>query len=477
VGCGGDKGASADRSPSGAPDGAQDTGKRGETEEMGSTGEPKPPTRPNVLIILADDLRYDGLTSTGNPWIQTPALDRIGQEGVLFERSYATTSRCCPSRASFLTGRYAHVHGVLTNKPKVDFQETFPTYADELQEVGYRTGYIGKWHIKARNQASKPRPGFDRWVSYEGPGNHFDQIFDVDGVTVPSDGFQADVLGDYAIEFLENQPEDRPFLLTVGFKSPHVPMTPAPRHANLLDGAKIALPASAYDPVDSLPFFYQRIRGNTDRNHAIDSAADYVEDTRRYWELVLSVDDNASRIIAWLEEKGELDNTVVIVTADNGQLLGEHGIQQKGVSYEPSIRIPFSLRYPPVTGDGGRTQSLALNVDLFPTLMDLCSIPSPPPSEGMSLVPVLRAPDQIQRSTFLYVGPQWNNGAMDERAVVDGQLKLIRFVAADGAQDVLFDMAKDPDERTDVIEDPAYAKDVQRMRAFMATESKRVGLQ
>ncbi|WP_419190764.1 sulfatase-like hydrolase/transferase [Saltatorellus ferox] len=432
--------------------------------------------RPNVLIILADDLRYDGLSATGNPWIQTPALDRIAQEGVLFERSYVTTSRCCPARASFLTGRYAHVHGVLTNKPKTDFHKSFSTYPEELHEAGYRTGYIGKWHILARGQESGPRPGFDRWVSYEGPGSHFDQEFNVDGETVPSKGFQADRLADYALEFLDEQPDDEPFLLTVAFKNPHVPMTPAPRHRGLLDAAAIELPESAYDPVDSLPFFYRRIRSNTDRNHAIESAAAYVEETRRYWELVLSIDDNVARILAKLEEKGELDTTVVIVTADNGQLLGEHGVQQKGISYEPSIRIPFALRYPPITKGGGTTESIALNVDLFPTLMDLCSIPSPPPSDGMSLVPVLEHPESVVRDTFLYAGPQWNNGEMEETAVIDGDLKLIRFVAADGAQDVLFDRAKDPEERRDVIHDPAYAEDVRRMRAFLESESERLGL-
>lgn len=432
--------------------------------------------RPNVLVILADDLRYDGLSANGNPWITTTALDRIAEEGVNFDRAYVTTSRCCPSRASFLTGRYAHVHGVLTNKPKHDFMAEHITYADRLQEAGYRTGYVGKWHIKARDQEPLPRRGFDRWVSYEGPGSHFDQAFNVDGETVPSKGFQADRLTDYALDFIESTPEGEPFLLTVGYKNPHVPMTPAPRHEGLLAAAEVELPASAYDLPSDLPKFYERLRRNTDRNHAIESAANYVEDTRHYWELVLSIDDNVARLLAELEERGVLDNTVVVLTSDNGQLLGEHGIQQKGVSYEPSIQIPFALRYPPVTGSGGRSQSIALNVDLFPTLLDLCGVKTADEIDGISLVPALGDPSLLQRSSFLYLGPQWNHGAMNERAVIDGDLKLVQFQADDGSEEVLFDRVKDPEERKNVIEDPAYAEALESMRAFMRSETARLDL-
>ncbi len=455
------------------------TGNHGSSDRGPSNGEPASASaheQPNVLVILADDLRFDGLSATGNPWIQTPALDRIATEGVNFERGYVTTSRCCPSRASFLTGRYAHVHGVLTNKPREDFQEEHVTYADRLKEAGYRTGYIGKWHIKSRGQEPAPRRGFDRWVSYEGPGSHFDQPFNVDGETVPSEGFQADRLTDYALDFIGSTPKDKPFLLAVGFKNPHVPMTPAPRHDGLLDDAAVDLPPSAYDPPSALPVFYERLRRNTDRNHAIQGAEEYVEATRHYWELVLSIDDNVARILAHLEERGDLDNTVVVLTSDNGQLLGEHGIQQKGVSYDPSIRIPFAVRYPPITGAGGRTQSIALNVDLFPTLMDLCGIASTDKVDGTSLVPVLRDPGRVQRSSFLYVGPQWNHDAMKERAVIDGDLKLIQHKAEDGGEEVLFDLAKDPEERQNVIADPAYADAIGRMRAFMQSEKARLNL-
>lgn len=431
--------------------------------------------RPNVLVLLADDLRFDGLSATGNPWIETPSLDRIAREGVLFERAYVTTSRCCPSRASFLTGRYVHVHGVDSNRPKEDHLEGFETYPELLQEAGYRTAYLGKWHIPVPGLGSNPRRGFDRWVSYEGPGQHFDQPLNVDGEDVPSEGFQADVLTDYALEFLAEERDDEPFLLVVGFKNPHVPMTPAPRHAGLLDEAAIELPESAYDPLDSLPTFYRGLRWRITSKHGISDADQFVDDCRRYWELVLSIDDNVGRILAALEESGQLDRTVVVATSDNGQLLGEHGIQQKGVSYEPSIRIPLAVRYPGVAAQGGRVSSLALNVDLFPTLMDLCGIDDAPPGEGVSLVPQLRDPSAPGRDAFLYVGPKFDGGTA-EHAVVERDWKYVRFIRKNDGQEALFDLVNDPDERTNVVGLPTNAEVLGRMRTFYRAELERLGL-
>ena len=219
-----------------------------------------PDDRPNVLVLLADDLRFDGISGLGNRWIDTPSLDRIASEGVVFERAYVTTSRCCPSRASFLTGRYAHVHGVQDNVTPVDFQAEHPTYPEVLQAAGYRTGYIGKWHIPSLGIGPGPRPGFDRWISYEGGGNHFDEVFNVDGETVVSTGYQADVLTDRAIEFVEEEGREDPFLLVVGFKNPHGPLDPAPRHLGSLEGAPLSLPASAADPLETLLPLYRRLR-------------------------------------------------------------------------------------------------------------------------------------------------------------------------------------------------------------------------
>lgn len=433
-----------------------------------------PDDRPNVLVLLADDLRFDGISGLGNRWIDTPSLDRIASEGVVFERAYVTTSRCCPSRASFLTGRYAHVHGVQDNVTPVDFQAEHPTYPEVLQAAGYRTGYIGKWHIPSLGIGPGPRPGFDRWISYEGGGNHFDEVFNVDGETVVSTGYQADVLTDRAIEFVQEKGREDPFLLVVGFKNPHGPLDPAPRHLGSLEGAPLSLPASAADPLETLLPLYRRLRQQRSSQHAIGDPATFLEDCRRYWELVLSIDDNVGRLLAALEAAGELDRTVVVFTSDNGQLLGEHGLRQKGVAYEPSIRIPLAVRFPPLAQGGGRVRSAALNVDLFPTLMELCGVEVDLPLDGESLVPQLREPGAPGRSAFLYAGPRFS--AASERAVVEERWKYVRIDSKRGPQEALFDLENDPEERVNLIGDASNAALVERLGRFMDAEAERLGL-
>jgi N-acetylglucosamine-6-sulfatase len=460
----------------GAPRGASDPHVPGASVPASPVAEAEPAGvgRPNVLVLLADDLRYDGLSGLGNRWIETPHLDRIASEGVVFERAYVTTSRCCPSRASFLTGRYAHVHGVFDNVTPVDFQAEHPTYPEVLQAAGYRTGYIGKWHIPSLGIGPGPRPGFDRWISYEGGGHHFDEVFNVDGETVASTGYQADVLTDRAIEFVQEEGTDEPFLLVVGFKNPHGPLEPAPRHLGALEGAALALPDSAEDPLETLLPLYRRLRQQRSSQHAIGDPASFLEDCRRYWELVLSIDDNVGRLLAALEASGELDRTVVIFTSDNGQLLGEHGLRQKGVAYEPSIRIPLAVRFPSVARGGGRVQSAALNVDLFPTLMELCGVEHGLPLDGVSLVPQLEDPGAPGREAFLYAGPRFS--AASERAVVGERWKYVRIDSKRGAQEALFDLVHDPDERINVIGEASNAAVVERLGLFMDAESERLGL-
>ena len=460
----------------GAPRGASDPHVPGASVPASPVAEAEPAGvgRPNVLVLLADDLRYDGLSGLGNRWIDTPHLDRIASEGVVFERAYVTTSRCCPSRASFLTGRYAHVHGVFDNVTPVDFQAEHPTYPEVLQAAGYRTGYIGKWHIPSLGIGPGPRPGFDRWISYEGGGHHFDEVFNVDGETVASTGYQADVLTDRAIEFVQEEGTDEPFLLVVGFKNPHGPLEPAPRHLGALEGAALALPDSAEDPLETLLPLYRRLRQQRSSQHAIGDPASFLEDCRRYWELVLSIDDNVGRLLAALEASGELDRTVVIFTSDNGQLLGEHGLRQKGVAYEPSIRIPLAVRFPSVARGGGRVQSAALNVDLFPTLMELCGVEHGLTLDGVSLVPQLEDPGAPGREAFLYAGPRFS--AASERAVVGERWKYVRIDSKRGAQEALFDLVHDPDERINVIGEASNAAVVERLGLFMDAESERLGL-
>ncbi len=429
--------------------------------------------RPNILLIYTDDQRFDSLSITGNPWIETPHLDRIAREGVLFQRAYVTTSRCCPGRVSMLTGKYAHVHGVWNNHPERDFLLDHRTVADVLQDAGYRTAWIGKWHLP--NEGGGPVRGFDHWVSYEGPGSHFDQPLNVNGVLRTTEGFQADRLTDLALEFLAGEREaDQPFFLTLAFKNPHVPLTPAARHAGRLAGQTIPLPASAGDPLESLPMFYGGLRRSS--RHSIDDPQTFDEDARAYYELVLSIDENVGRVLAALKASGELQRTLVVATTDNGQLLGEHGLQQKGLSYEPSIRVPLAMRLPGEIPAGTVTDQLVLNVDLLPTLLELAGASLPEGLQGASLTPLWRDPAAAWRQRFLYLAPAFGQGAVVERALVEARWKYVKIEAEGKREEVLFDLHADPDERHNLARDPAHAAELERLREAMRAEMERLGV-
>jgi len=429
---------------------------------LGCGGGDPAPDGPSVLWIYTDDQRFDGLSAAGNAIIDTPHLDRIADEGALFTRAYVVSSRCCPGRATALTGVYPTRHGVWSNHPTAPFPGSRGTVADAFQEAGYRTAWIGKWHLP--NPGARPVRGFDRFVSYEGPGSHFDQELVVDGEALPTTGFQADRLTDEALRFLGE--DDRPFFLVVAYKNPHVPMTPAPRHAGLLDGATLSPPASMTDPEAALPAFYRGLR--RDSRHQLDS---FEETARRYWELCLSIDDNVGRLLGHLGP--DLDGTVVVLTTDNGQLLGEHGLSQKGLSYEPSIRVPLAIRYPARVPAGSRPDALALNVDLYPTLCDLAGLPGPGSVDGASLGAVLAGDAAGWRTDFLYTAPSFGQGAVEERALVEAGWKYVRIRGEGQEEEVLFDLDRDPGERTNVAAD--HPEVLERLRARMAVEQARLG--
>lgn len=429
---------------------------------------------PNILWIYTDDQRFDCFSAAGNPYIETPNLDRLAREGALFERAYATTSRCCPARVSMLTGKYAHVTGVLSNHPDVDFQERHRTLADLLGQQGYETAFIGKWHLP--NPGGEPRPGFDHWVSYEGSGHYFDQPMNVDGEMVGTEGFQTDVLTDRAVEFIE-RPRDVPFLLLLALKNSHVPLRPPPRHAGRLAATEITLPASIDDPDEALPRFYRGLRGGKGEREFIADHDAFRDEIRAYWELGLSVDECVGRLISALESQGELDRTLILFTTDNGQLLGEHGLQQKGVAYEPSIRLPLLMRYPPRIPAGVRVPELVLNVDLAPTALDLAGLPVPADMQGRSVLDLWRPDAPEWRRRFLYLGPAFgeSENALQERALCEERWK---YVLIDGRtqSELLFDLETDPDERTNLVDSPEQAARVARMRQGMEEELTSLGV-
>ncbi|MFT4540157.1 MAG: arylsulfatase A-like enzyme [Planctomycetota bacterium] len=430
--------------------------------------------RPNVLLILTDDQRFDSLSITGNAWIETPNLDRIAREGCLFTRAYASTSRCAPARASLLTGKHAPAHNIWGNRSDIEFPGKHETFVERFDAAGYLTAWIGKWHLPGLGDGIVP--GFDHFAGFDGPGKHYGQSFQIDGVERKTKGYLADESTEIALQFLDHPElqEGAPFLLCLSLKNPHVPLTPALRHAGVLDETEITLPASATDPASSLPVSYRAMRSEGSR-HAAAAADKQRDDIRRYHEMILSVDDNVGRVLAKLQKRKQLQHTIVIFTSDNGQLLGEHGMTQKGVSYEPSIRVPLAVRYPAKIAAGTRLTSLVLNVDLAPSLLELCDLPALTHAQGASWVPLLSDPKADWRDRFLYMAPKvGTTSGPIERAVISKRWKYIIFRDGPRLEELLIDLKADPDERILIPRSRQNAALMNEMRAWMEGEYLRL---
>ncbi|MAE27624.1 MAG: N-acetylglucosamine-6-sulfatase [Planctomycetes bacterium] len=405
-----------------------------------------------MVVIYVDDLRADGLSATGNPWIETPHLDRLAAEGLVCNNAFVTTSLCCPGRVSVLTGKYAHATGVTDNQPKHDFQHRHLTFVDHLQERGYETAFVGKWHLP--NPQASPQRGFDHWVSFEGQGDYFDPLLNIDGELVQTVGSNADVLGEAALDWIGGRPGADPFFLFLSFKNCHTPWDPPLRHRGLLDDVDIPLPASFDDDPDELPTHWRASRLSRRNRGAHPHPEYYAAAVRRYHELILGVDEAVGQLLAVLEQRGVLDDTLILFTSDNGYLLGEHGFIQKGHSYEPSIRVPLILRYPPKIQAGIENDGAALNVDIAPTLLKLAGLAVPDDVQGVDLAPLWQArrskPPAGWREWFLYIAPWFqDNGAPRELALHSARWKYVRFLE-NPISEALFNLWDDPDERVNL---------------------------
>ncbi|MCA9031118.1 MAG: sulfatase-like hydrolase/transferase, partial [Planctomycetaceae bacterium] len=282
----------------------------------------------NVVFILTDDHRYDAMGFTGHPFLETPHLDSLASNGVHLKNAFVTTSLCSPSRASILTALYTHRHRVIDNNRLVpDGTIFFPRY---LQKVGYETAFIGKWHMGGASD--EPREGFNHWVSFRGQGNYLSPgpkyTLNVDGKRVPQRGYITDELTDYAVDWLKERNEDKPFFLYLSHKAVHANFTPAERHAGRYADVKLSLPRGEEVTAENNAPRWVRDQKNSwhgiDFSYHSDAGLDYLY--RRYCESILAVDDSVGRVLQQLKDMGIHDETHVIYMGDNGFMWGEHGL-------------------------------------------------------------------------------------------------------------------------------------------------------
>ena len=431
----------------------------------------EPVPRPNVLFILCDDLRPDALGCYGSRHVKTPRIDALAADGVRFANAFCTTSLCSPSRASILTGRYAHAHGVRNNFTELPV--ALPHWPGRLHDAGYATAYVGKWHMGEENDA--PRPGFDWFVSHTGQGKYFDTEWNVNGERREAPpGYYTTVVTDYALDWLTRQQADRPWALCIGQKAPHSFYFPEEKYAHAFDDVRVPYPPTAFQLDDKPDWIRQRLSTWHGiygplfdwRKKAPDSRPEAVKDfenmVHAYWGTVLSVDDSVGRLVDYLKQSGQLDNTIVVFMGDNGLLEGEHGMVDKRTMHEPSIRVPLVARGPGLP-HGKVVEEQVLTLDVAPSLLESCDAPPIADIDGRSWMKLVAGGDPAWRTEWFY---EYNYEKQfpytpNIRGIRTDRWKFVRYPHGDGSPDrhrpELYDLENDPGELVNLAADPDHA--------------------
>ncbi len=426
---------------------------------------------PNVLFILCDDLRPGAIGCYGSPHVKTPQIDALAAGGVRFANAFCTTSLCSPSRASILTGLYAHAHGVRNNFTELPAR--LPHWPSRLREQGYATAAIGKWHMGEENDA--PRPGFDWFVSHKGQGKYFDTEWNVNGESRETPpGYYTTVVTDFCLDWLRRQSPDKPWAVYLGQKAPHSFYFPEPKYAHAFDEVRVPYPPSSRQ-LDGKPDW---IRQRLPTWHGIygplfewrkkfpDSRPEAVKDfenmVHAYWGTILSVDDSVGRLVAFLKETGQYDNTLIVFMGDNGLLEGEHGMVDKRTMHEPSIRIQLIARGPGLPA-GKVVTAQVLTEDVAPSILETCNAPPLVNIHGRSWRRLVTTGDPAWRTEWLY---EYNYEKQfpytpNIRGIRTDRWKFMRYPHGDGSPDrhlpELYDLAADPDELVNLAADPVHA--------------------
>ena len=438
--------------------------------------------KPNILVILIDDLRFDEFGAGGHPYMKSPHIDRIAREGALFDRAFHTTPICSPNRASILTGQYASRHGVIDNVARDAASHRLPNYHLELQRLGYETAHIGKWHM---GNDGKPRPGYDFWVAYDGHGRLNNPRLNENGKYVQRKGYITDIMNEMAVDFVKRK-HKKPWSLFFAHKAVHpdaeqaadgtVRMdgyVTAERHKNLYKGCVFPkkpnmLPTA--EIVKQKPAWAEclELRKLPESRVLLDALhAGEQEEIRLRAAMMAAVDEGIGMLFAALEATGELDNTFIVFLGDNGYFFGEHGLgPERRFAYEEGIRSPFLVRYPKRAKAGARLNELVLCQDIAPTLIELAGGKPGKHIQGRSLLPLLaggkRKSGAGWRKSILI--EYWAENAypwlvnMTYKAVRTDRHKYIHWVnrSRNGELDELYDLNRDPYEIANVNQRPAY---------------------
>jgi len=409
----------------------------------------------NFLFILTDDQRYDALSIAGHPFLQTPNMDWVAKTGARFTNAFVTTSLCSPSRASFLTGKYAHRHGVLNNITPWNEQNT--TFLELMKKSGYYTGFIGKWHMPGKGLPDLAGQGkVDEFISFTavagtGQGVYWNCPLVKNGKSLPAKGYISDVLNGLAIDFLR-QARSKNFCLYLSHKAAHAPFQPPSSYKGIYDREDLRLPPEYLARGLNFKFCAPHSSSGILRRGTME------DEYRRYCETLKALDDSLARVFEELDKLKLLEQTVIIFAGDNGYLWGEHNLVDKRFAYEESMRIPFLVRAPGIISAPGKNiDQMVLNIDLAPTLLELAGLPIPEDMQGMSFKPLLQGKNIPWRKSFLYeylYDPPHPVPSL--LAVRTETMKLVKY-DKNKLPDELYDLAADPRELNNLSQNLDYA--------------------
>ena len=459
--------------------------------------------RPNIIFVFTDDHATHAISAYGSQINETPNIDRLAEEGMLFRNAFVTNSICAPSRAVILTGKHSHLNGVTTNGKRFDpSQQTFPKI---LQDAGYETAMIGKWHLK-----TEPT-GFDYWEILPGQGTYYNPDFRTPDGRVEHEGYVTNVVTDLALDWLKNERDtDKPFMLMYQHKAPHRNWLPSPEHVDMYDDETIPEPETLFDDYEGRTSAakeqemmisehmqegwdlkipggqgWDRIEAQTNDEQLQRLKEAYADENAAYGQLegkeltrwkyqryikdylrsIASVDDNLGRVLDYLDASGLAENTVVIYSSDQGFYLGDHGWYDKRWMYEESLKMPLIVRWPGVTPSSTENNDLVQNLDFAQTFLDMAGAEIPDDMQGRSLVPLLkgRTPQDWRDAVYYqyYEYPRPHRVA-PHYGVRTPRYKLIYYYTIDEWE--LFDLVEDPDELNSVYNDPAYQDVTRRLK-------------
>jgi arylsulfatase A-like enzyme len=449
--------------------------------------------RPNIVVIVVDDMRFDEMSVAGHTFLETPNIDALARDGAMFTSAFHAVPLCSPNRASILTGQYPSRHGIIDNVARNRMSHRLETFPQALQADGYETAFLGKWHM---GNDPTPRPGWDEWVAIPGQGRTTDPELYEDGRIHTVEGYITDVFTDRAVDFIERERAE-PFFLYIGHKAIHpdaiqlddgsVDLTvprgyrPAPRHWGQYEEETFArrpnVMSSSYD-----------LTGKPALRRALDMKASEEivsifgdeldpgtseETIRRRAEMLLAVDDGVGRIVEALREEGVLDETVILFTSDNGFFYGEHGLSlERRMPYEEGVRTPLIVRYPGVAKAGSRVERLVSSVDFAPTILELAGTPIGDHVQGRSFVPLLLGDERGARESIFVEFYTYENPFpwlldMDYRAIRTERYKYIHWMQHPDESE-LYDLQEDPYEMRNLIDEPALEAVRAELRVALA---------